>query len=121
MPPIESEVKMALSEEYMREVFSKKLVKIGEGYYVPISHAEIDSLIGRLMQICDIMGDTTQRQAVKMEIKHRTRDWLDDNYQSLGYDKFTLDREPQGIPANRVVEIPLEELPEIAGSTPQKG
>lgn len=64
----------------------RSLVRLGEGaFYVPISHLELDGLVGRLMQICDIMGDSTQREAVKSEIKQRTRGWLNSEYDYLGY------------------------------------
>lgn len=58
-------------------------------YYVAVSHQELDYLIGRLMQICDLTGDLEQRTALKSEIKHRSRDWLDDLYSESGYDKWS--------------------------------
>lgn len=65
-----------------------RLVKIENSYFVPVSHQELDNLIGRLMQMCDLMSDPEQRKALKDEIKQRTRAWLDDTYSSYGYDKF---------------------------------
>lgn len=56
--------------------------------FVLISHDELDSLVGRLMQMCELTGDVEQRKALKDEIKMRSRAWLDDLYQSSGYDKW---------------------------------
>ena len=56
--------------------------------YVTTSHRELDSLIGRLMQMCDLIGDLEQRKALKDTIKQICRDWMNDNYESAGYDKF---------------------------------
>lgn len=67
----------------------RQLVKVGETYYTLISHEEIDGLIGTLMQMCDLMGDVEQRNALKSEIKQRTRRWMDDQYWCSGYDKNT--------------------------------
>ena len=64
------------------------LVKIHGTYYCLVSHEEIGDLIGNLMQLCDLMGDTEQRKAFKSEIKHRTRQWLDDRYWLGGFEKF---------------------------------
>ena len=55
---------------------------------VPISHKQLDSLVGRLMQMCDLIGDTQQRRALKDTIKQNCRDWLDAEYLDAGYDKF---------------------------------
>lgn len=59
------------------------------GYYVLISHAELDGLVGRLMQMCDLTGDLEQRKALKDTIKKTSRDWLDDVYSDSGYEKYT--------------------------------
>jgi hypothetical protein len=61
------------------------LIAHKDSYYVLISHQELDHLVGRLMQMCDVMGDKEQRDAVKSEIKYRTREWLDDKYAMAGY------------------------------------
>jgi hypothetical protein len=62
------------------------LIKFNEGFSVPISHVELDTLVGRLMQVCDLTGDMEQRRALKSELKHRCRSWLNDIYQEAGYD-----------------------------------
>lgn len=59
-----------------------------DGYFVPISHRELDILVGRLMQMCDLTGDQEQRKALKDTIKSITRDWLDSEYEMNGYDKW---------------------------------
>jgi len=55
---------------------------------IPISHKQLDTLVGRLMQMCDLIGDTQQRKALKDTIKQNCRDWLDDEYTDAGYDRF---------------------------------
>lgn len=55
---------------------------------VPISHQQVNSLIGQLMQMCDLIGDVEQRKALKDTIKRITRDWLDAEYTDAGYDRF---------------------------------
>ena len=65
------------------------IVKNRDTYYVLVSHRELDSLIGRLMQMCELTGDTEQRKALKDEIKQRSRQWLDDLYRDSGYDKWS--------------------------------
>lgn len=59
-----------------------------KSYAVPLDHDELDSLVGRLMQMCDLIGDVEQRKALKDTIKRTCRDWLDDMYQEAGYDKW---------------------------------
>lgn len=62
----------------------------GEKYYaVCVSHQELDGLVGRLMQICDLTGDLKQRTALKSTIKQISRDWLDNLYEDAGYERFT--------------------------------
>lgn len=58
------------------------------GYWVAISHKELDHLVGNLMQLIDIVGNPEQSRALKDEIKHRCRNWLDDYYSMAGYDKW---------------------------------
>ena len=65
------------------------LVDPGYGYYVLVSHTELDALVGRLMQIFDLNGDVEQRNALKSETKQRCREWLDNAYKEAGYDKWT--------------------------------
>lgn len=59
------------------------------GYYVLVSHTQLDNLVGRLMQMCELTGDTEQRTALKNEIKNRSRKWLDDLYEDAGYQKWS--------------------------------
>jgi hypothetical protein len=62
----------------------------GEKYYaVCVSHQELDNLVGRLMQMCDLTGDIEQRKALKGTIKQISRDWLDNLYEESGYNTFT--------------------------------
>jgi hypothetical protein len=68
------------------------LVETGNGILVPISHWELDTLVGRLMQMCDLIGDVEQRSALKSTIKQITREWLDNEYDNRGYDKWTGQR-----------------------------
>jgi hypothetical protein len=58
-------------------------------YYVYVSHMELDNLVGRLMQMCDLIGDKEQRTALKDTIKRINRDWLDDLYDESGYERFS--------------------------------
>ena len=79
-----------------RALSTKRLALVNNGglppdvksYYALISHQELDGLVGRLMQMCDLMGDQEQRQALKSEIKQRCREWLDSEYEMAGYDRF---------------------------------
>lgn len=68
--------------------YASTLIKTKGAYYVPVSHLELDGLIGRLMHLCELMGDNVQREAMKSEIKLRTRSWLDSEYNRAGYDVF---------------------------------
>lgn len=92
------EFSMSVSLEKVNQpLFARKLVSTDApdmpsgvtSVFVLISHREMDSLVGRLMQICDLTGDVEQRKALKDEIKHRCRDWLDDMYEQSGYDKWS--------------------------------
>lgn len=55
---------------------------------VPINHGQLNSLIGRLMQMCDLIGDTKQRKALQDTIKEICRDWMDAEYVDAGYDRY---------------------------------
>jgi len=59
-----------------------------QGVYVPISHAELDNLLGSLLHLMDLNSDTQFREAMKSEIKQRTRQWLDNEYSSIGYRNY---------------------------------
>ena len=74
---------------------------------VVISHNEMDGLVGRLMSLCDLTGDVEQRTALKQEVKHRCRDWLDDLYEQSGYEKFTGAR--KGIEITALQPVTVEE------------
>jgi len=61
-----------------------------DGYYVLVSHRELDDLIGRTMQMFELNGDVEQRNALKQEFKWRARAWLDNLYKDSGYRDFQL-------------------------------
>ena len=76
-------------QEVLDTVF-KPLLKFNYGdtpstYYVAISHTELDWLIASLMHLAELDSDKEHREALKGEIKVRTRAWLDDRYQTAGY------------------------------------
>lgn len=73
------------------ETNERVLEKVGECYYVPVSHYELDGLVGQVMQICDIVGDNSQGKALKSQVKHIIRGWLDDHYRILGYQTLRPD------------------------------
>lgn len=72
----------------------RTLVQTDDGPEVPgsfavyVHHGHLDHLVGRLMQMCDLIGDIEQRGALKDTIKKISRDWLDDMYEESGYQKF---------------------------------
>lgn len=61
------------------------LIQTGGPIQVTVSHLDLGNLIGRLMQMADLMGDTAQREAVKRTIKRESRDWLNGIYEEAGY------------------------------------
>lgn len=68
----------------------KPLVKLKtdqrpEGFYVLISHEELDWLVASLMFLMELDSDVVHRNAMKGEIKSRCRAWLDDCYATSGY------------------------------------
>lgn len=67
------------------DVIGKPLIE-DDGYYVMVSHRELDDLIGRMMMLFELNGDVEQRNALKQEFKWRARSWLDDMYKQSGYD-----------------------------------
>lgn len=71
-------------EQY--RVFSKHPLIEQDGVYVMVSHTELDNLIGSLMHLMDLNSDIQFREAMKSEIKMRTRQWLNDTYSSSGYE-----------------------------------
>lgn len=60
-----------------------------QGIYVPISHAELDNLLGSLLHLMDLNSDIQYREAMKQEIKQRARQWLDSEYSNLGYRNYS--------------------------------
>lgn len=74
---------------YVRPLVETDKISNVASMYVLVSHQELDNLVGRLMQMCELMGDIEQRNALKQEIKSRSREWLDGLYESSGYDKYT--------------------------------
>lgn len=75
-------------DEY--RIFNERpLIDLNGGVYVMISHAELDDLIGSLMHLMDLNSDVQFREAMKSEIKIRTRQWLNDKYSSSGYEYGT--------------------------------
>lgn len=85
-----------MSEVEQSEIsYSRKLVLApdhdlgGHICAVTVSHKELDGLVGRLMQMCDLIGDREQRNALKSTIKQISREWLDNLYEESGYDRFT--------------------------------
>lgn len=61
-----------------------------DGYFVMVSHQELDELVGRLMQMFELIGDVEQRNALKQETKWRSREWLDSLYSLSGYRDHAL-------------------------------
>ena len=83
-----------MNNEKVAKIGYKSLIEVGNengsAYYaVIVSHNELDYLVGRLMQMCDLTGDIEQRQALKSTIKQISRDWLDGLYEDSGYDKWS--------------------------------
>lgn len=75
---------------------NKPLIELG-GYYVMVSHTELDDLIGRTMQMFELNGDVEQRNALKQTFKWQARQWLDSLYHESGYRNHEL------VPNTRIV------------------
>lgn len=72
-----------VKEDFKRE--TERLVISEEfGDCVAVNHAHLDSLIGSLLHLCDLIGGQ-QGEALKSEIKNRSRAWLNDQYHIAGY------------------------------------
>lgn len=56
--------------------------------YVMISHQELDDLIASLMHVAELDSDKEHREALKGELKYRTRRWLDSQYEEAGYRNY---------------------------------
>lgn len=82
------------------DVIGKPIIQ-DDGYYVMVSHRELDDLVGRMMMVFELNGDVEQRNALKQEFKWRARNWLDDIYKMSGYDSLADYVSPQA----RVVDI----------------
>jgi len=82
------------------DVIGKPLIQ-DDGYYVMVSHRELDDLIGRMMMMFELNGDVEQRNALKQEFKWRARAWLDDIYKMSGYESIVDDVSPEA----RVINI----------------
>lgn len=66
----------------------KEAVSKDGAIYTLISFQELDSLTGRLMQMCELNGDREQREALKRSIKDITKDWLHSQYRNAGFDEW---------------------------------
>lgn len=83
-----SEVSVS-TRKYRPIVLLDRGKEMPNSYCVLVSHSELDNQVGRLMQMCDLIGDVEQRTALKHTIKQIAREWLDDIYRNSGYDPFT--------------------------------
>lgn len=61
-----------------------------DAYYVLVSHAELDNLIANLMHLAELDSDKEHREALKGELKVRSRKWLDELYSDSGYTNYRL-------------------------------
>lgn len=59
------------------------------GYFVTVSHRELDQLVASLMHVAELDSDKEHRDALKGELKARSRVWLDSLYDEAGYDKYS--------------------------------
>lgn len=80
-------------------------LELPPAYYVLISHSELDWLIANLMHLAELDSDREHREALKGEIKSRTRAWLDDRYASAGYINHQVKPRAQLIDVNEVREV----------------
>jgi hypothetical protein len=70
-----------------------------DGYYVMVSHNELNGLVARLMHLAELDSDKTHREAVKGELKQVARNWLDDLYDDAGYRNYDV------LPDAKVVDV----------------
>jgi hypothetical protein len=61
------------------------------GYFVLVSHQELDSLIARLMHVAELDSDKEHRDALKGELKSISRNWLDSLYEEAGYTNYSFE------------------------------
>ena len=64
------------------------LIDNGQGYFVLVSHRELDNLIANLMHVAELDSDKEHREALKGEMKIRSRTWLDNLYEQSGYQNY---------------------------------
>ncbi len=69
-------------------LFSSRPLIQKDYLYVMISHQELDDLIASLMHVAELDSDREHREAVKGELKSRTRRWLDNQYVDAGYRNY---------------------------------
>ena len=77
-------------KEYKPTVSFYPIVDSGNGYYVLVSHMELDGLIAKLMHVAELNSDKEYRDALKGELKSRCRNWLDNLYEESGYSSWAL-------------------------------
>lgn len=71
-------------------IFGKRPL-IQQGYlYVMISHEELNNLVAKLMHIAELDSDKEHREALKGELKHQVRNWLDEQYREAGYENYAV-------------------------------
>lgn len=80
---------MALAKDLGSAVAHEdRLIIREDGDFVAIHHGHLDNLVGSVMAVLDMNGDTVQRDAQKSEIKMRIRDWLNEQYRLCGYEEY---------------------------------
>ena len=84
-------IELEPEKEFVDVPFRKSLIEEQGGYYVTISHKELDSLVGNLMHLCDLNSDAVYREALKSEVKQRSRNWLDEQYALSGYKNYAVE------------------------------
>jgi len=72
-------------EEYEKD---RLIIIEGKGDFVAVHHGHLDQLIGSLMHLCELDSDKEHREALKSDIKMRCRQWLNDQYDNAGYQKY---------------------------------
>lgn len=77
-----------------------------DGYFVTVSHRELDSLIASLMHVAELDSDKEHREALKGELKSRSRSWLDNLYAESGYRDYSLQ------PGANVINLNAIKLPQ---------
>ena len=83
-----------------KRIFGSRPLLQQDGLYVMISHKELDNLIATLMHLAELDSDKEHREAIKGEIKHRVRNWLDNEYRDAGYENYDV------VPGATIVDVP---------------